>query len=64
MKKVLIEGMKCVKCAARVQKALDALGEGAAVALEEKCARVPDSFDLEEVRKAVTDAGYEVVGVE
>ena len=64
MKTVRIEGMMCKKCAARAQKALDALGEGAEVILEEKCAKVPDTFEDEAIRKAIADAGYEVVGIE
>jgi len=66
-KTVRIEGMMCKHCAARVEKALNALpGVTAAVDLEGRKAVVsaePAVTD-EALKTAVTDAGYEVVGIE
>ena len=63
-KTVWIEGMMCGNCAKHVQKALDALGAGVEVSLEKKCAVVPASFDDDAIRKAVSEAGYAVKGIE
>lgn len=65
-KKMMIEGMSCGHCSARVEKALNAIeGVSATVNLEEKCAQitVTGSISDETLTKAVTDAGYEVVSV-
>ena len=62
-----IEGMMCPHCQAAVTKALNAIeGVKAEVNLEKKEAYVeaPDSVSKEDLTKAVTDAGYEVVSVE
>lgn len=60
-----IEGMMCMHCQARVKKALEAIpGVNAEVDLEKNEARVEGCADVEALRKAVTDAGYEVVSVE
>lgn len=66
-KTMLIEGMTCAHCSARVEKALNAIpGVQAHVVLEEKKAyikvsgRVPDN----QLRHAVEEAGYEVAGIE
>ena len=69
MEKVLkVEGMMCQHCKARVEKALSAV-EGVAscaVDLEAKTAACTLSADVadEVLTKAVTDAGYDVLGVE
>ena len=66
-KTVKIEGMMCKHCVAHVTKALEAVeGVTPEVSLEDKAAyltldrEVPD----EVLTKAVTDAGYEVTGIE
>lgn len=66
-KKVLhIEGMSCAHCSARVEKALNSLeGVEAKVNLAEKKADVTFNGELsdEVLKKAVEDAGYEVIDV-
>ena len=62
-----IEGMMCAHCKAAVEKALNAVdGVKAAVDLEAKTASVdaPADIDKDVLKKAVEDAGYEVVGIE
>ena len=67
-KKIQIEGMMCQHCVAHVEKALTALGGVSAVQadLEGKCATVTLSAPVsdEELKEAVTAAGYEVVGIQ
>ena len=65
-KTVKIEGMMCMHCVAHVKKALEAL-EGAAeveVSLEDKQATLTGDVSDEAIRAAVTEAGYEVTGIE
>ena len=62
--KVRIDGMMCPKCAARVQKALDAIGVKAEIDLENKCALIPDGADADAVKEAVNAAGYTFVSAE
>lgn len=61
-----IEGMACGHCKAAVEKALNAIeGVQAQVNLEAKTAEVQaEGVDAEMLKKAVEDAGYEVVGIE
>ena len=66
-KTIMIEGMSCGHCSARVEKALNALdGVEAKVNLEAKSAEVTLSKEVPDgaLRKAVEDAGYEVKAVE
>ena len=66
-KTMTIEGMMCMHCQGRVEKALNALdGVTAAVDLEAKTATVtcPEGTDDAALKKAVTDAGYEVVSIQ
>ena len=67
-KKILIEGMMCSHCTGRVEKALSALEGVSAVemSLEGKSATVTLSGGVsdEVLTKAVTDAGYEVTGIQ
>ncbi len=63
-KTMTIEGMMCKHCAARVEKALSALGVTATVNLEDKTAAVTGSAADEALRKAVEDAGYKVVSID
>lgn len=63
---VIIEGMSCGHCSARVEKALNAIdGISARVDLDNKTAYIENGNTVkdEEIIRAVTDAGYEVVGI-
>lgn len=65
-KKMVIEGMMCKHCSGRVEKALNAMeGVSAVVDLEGKCADITLTADVsdEALKKAVIDAGYEVVSL-
>ena len=62
-KKLTIEGMMCKHCAARVEKALTAVGVTAAVDLAAKTATITGEADDAALRKAVEDAGYTVVSI-
>ena len=67
MKKIVkVEGMMCQHCVAHVQKALSAVEgvEQVEVSLEEKQAVVTGNAADQALIDAVTDAGYEVKGVE
>lgn len=68
MKKIMIiEGMACGHCTARVQKALEEIEgvEGVDMSLEEKSAEITLSKEVSDelLTAAVTDAGYEVVEI-
>lgn len=60
---IKIEGMMCPHCRAHVEKALKAVAgvESVEVSLENKCATVTGSADMDACKKAVTDAGYTVI---
>lgn len=60
---IKIEGMMCQHCRAAVEKALTAVDgvKSVDVSLEKKCATVTGTANLEALKKAVTDAGYEVI---
>jgi len=67
-KKILIEGMSCGHCVNHVREALSEL-EGVTsvdVSLEDKYAVLDANTELkdEDIKFAVDDAGYEVVGIE
>jgi len=63
-KTLKIEGMMCQHCAAHVTKALNGLpGVTAEVDLERKTATVTGSADDAALKKAVEDAGYQVVEI-
>ena len=66
-KTMIIEGMMCGHCTGRVEKALSALGgvTEAKADLEGKCATVTLAAPVsdQELKDAVTEAGYEVVSV-
>ena len=61
-----IKGMMCQHCVAHVKKALEGTGAQAEVDLEKGEARITAGADIsvETLKAAVTDAGYEVTGVE
>lgn len=66
-KTMIVEGMSCGHCTGRVQKALEEV-EGVAsveMSLEEKSARIVLNKEVpeEELKNAVTEAGYEVVEI-
>lgn len=67
-KTVRIEGMMCGHCVAHVEKALAAVEgvNGVTVSLEEKNAKVELAAEVSDdvLKAAVTEAGYEVVGIE
>jgi len=63
---LLIEGMSCTHCSARVEKALNALdGVEATVNLSEKSALVTlfQEVSEEALKEAVEDAGYELTEI-
>ena len=64
---IKIEGMMCQHCRARVQKALDAIdGVNAQVDLDSGTATVtaPENVTKDVLKKAIEDAGYEVISIE
>ena len=63
---VNIEGMMCQHCVAHVKKALEGVPnvETVEVSLEQNRAVVTGSADLEAMKAAVAEAGYEVTGIE
>jgi copper chaperone CopZ len=64
-KKIVIEGMSCGHCTARVEKALNALpGVSATVDLNTKTAKVTGEVSDDALKEAVTDAGYDVVSID
>ena len=65
-KTMVINGMACVRCSARVEKALNALeGVSAKVDLNAKTASIETAGAVDDAAliAAVTDAGYEVVSL-
>ena len=65
-KEIVIDGMMCMHCSGRVEKALNAIeGVTAKVELDKKIAFVecPDGFDTSILTKTVTDAGYTVIEI-
>ena len=65
-KTMIIEGMSCSHCSGRVEKALNQLeGVTAQVNLETNTASIEltQGISDEQLKKAVEDAGYEVVSI-
>ena len=65
-KTLLIKGMSCGHCSARVEKALNAIeGVEAKVDLESNSAEIKLTHDVSDeiLKTAVDNVGYEVVGV-
>ena len=65
--KMKIDGMSCGHCSSRVEKALNGIpGVSATVDLEAATADIALSQQVDEavLRKAVEDAGYDVVSIE
>lgn len=67
-KKILVEGMSCGHCVNHVKEALNELNEVTSVDvnLDAKTAIIETSVEVkdEDIRFAIDDAGYEVVGIE
>lgn len=66
-KRVLIEGMSCSHCSSRIESALNAMdGVKAKVNLKKKFADVKaeDSVSDVQLRSAIEDLGFQVVGIE
>lgn len=61
---IKVDGMMCVHCKARVENVCKAVpgAVDAIVDLQEKQVTVTGSVDVDAVKKAITEAGYEVVG--
>lgn len=67
-KKILVEGMSCGHCVNHVKEALNELigVTSVDVKLDTKTALIEASEDVkdEDIKFAIEDAGYEVVGIE
>ncbi len=66
-KKIIIKGMMCEHCTGRVEKALRAVNgvTDVVMSLEEKSATVTaDGTGDNELKDAVTEAGYEVISIQ
>ncbi|MBM7869152.1 copper ion binding protein [Clostridium pascui] len=67
-KKILVEGMSCGHCVNHVKEALKELNEVTSVDvnLDDKTAIIEASIEVkdEDIKFAIEDAGYEVVGIE
>jgi len=61
---IMVEGMMCVHCKAMVEKVCKAVAgtEDAVVDLQAKNVTVTGNADVEALKKAIADAGYEVIG--
>ena len=61
---IMVEGMMCVHCKAMVEKVCKAVAgtENAVVDLQAKNVTVTGNADVEALKKAIADAGYEVIG--
>ena len=62
-KTIIIKGMMCAHCVSHVEKALTTLGVQADVDLASGTAVVTGNASDEALKKAVTDAGYEVLEI-
>ena len=64
-RKMVIEGMMCAHCQAHVEKALNSLpGVTAVVSLADKTATVTGDAAEADLKKAVEEAGYQVVSIQ
>jgi copper chaperone len=61
--KVMIDGMSCQHCVGAVTNAIKSLKgvESVTVSLDDKAAYIEGEFDMDELRKAIENAGYTVV---
>ena len=60
---IKVNGMMCTHCKARVEQVCKAVPgtQDAVVNLEEKNVTITGTADVAALKKAITDAGYEVV---
>ena len=60
---IKVEGMMCTHCKARVESVCKAIAgtQDAVVDLQKKTVTVTGNANPEELKKAIIDAGYEVV---
>ena len=63
-KTVYIEGMMCMHCVAHVKKALAPLDANVEVMLDKNCAVLSADVADDAIIAAVTEAGYEVTGID
>lgn len=61
MKKIIIDGMMCEHCKARVEQILSEISNNVSVDLETKTALVEDTTPNEEIIKRINGAGYSVI---
>ena len=62
---VHVEGMHCMHCAGKVEKAMMELGaKSAKVDLEKKICQVEGLSDQEAIRNAVAQKGFQVVAID
>ena len=61
---IYVDGMMCKHCKAHVEAACKGVPGtvDAVVDLEKKCVTVTGQSDVEALKKAITDAGYDVMG--
>ena len=61
---IKVEGMMCTHCKARVENVCKAVAGtvDAVVDLQEKQVTVTGDASVDALKKAITDAGYEVIG--
>ena len=61
---ISVEGMMCTHCKARVEQVCKAVpgSTDAVVDLQAKTVTVTGDASVDALKKAITDAGYEVVG--
>lgn len=61
---VHVEGMRCVRCAAKVETAMKELGLSAVVDLEKKICQVEGEVNQEQVKEVIAEKGFEVTAIE
>ena len=61
---IYVNGMMCPHCQARVENVCKGISgvTNAVVDLQEKIVTVTGNASVEELKRAITEAGYEVVG--
>lgn len=65
MKKIIrVEGMHCIRCAAKVENAMKELGLCAQVDLEKKICTVEGDCANDEICAAIEEKGFQVVGID
>lgn len=63
MKTIVIEGMMCEHCKARVEQILSELSKNVTVDLANKTATVDDNTSDKDITDAITNAGYKVIEI-